>query len=51
MYFISGIVKKRALNQKKANIIAYRNAGNGPYYKILRPQDSEAMGLRLFSLM
>jgi len=30
--FVSGIVKKRALNQNKnANMTAYRNAGNCPY--------------------
>jgi len=31
-YFVSGMVKKRALNQNKnRNINAYRNAGNCPY--------------------
>jgi len=50
--FVSGIVKKRALNQSKnTNIIAYKNARNCPYSQILVPPKSGALGLSLFSLM
>jgi len=50
--FVSGIVKKRALNQNKyTNTIAYKNAGNHPYSRNFGPPKSGVLGLSLFSLM
>jgi len=40
------------LNQNKnTNIIAYKNAGNGPYYRNFGAPKNGALGLSLFSLM
>jgi len=47
--FVSGIVKKRALNQSKnTNIIAYKNARNCPYSQILVPPEIRGPRLKPF---
>jgi len=38
--------------QKATKIIAYKNAGNSPFFQTFwKPSKSEALGLSLFSLM
>jgi len=63
--FVSGIVKKCALNQNKnTNLIAYRNTGNCPYsqnfgvprnrgprLKPFLPSGRSAPGLALFTVL
>jgi len=47
--FVSGIVKKRALNQNKnTNTITYKNAGNRPYSRNFGPPKIRGPRLKPF---